>query len=195
MPVSIQEFIALLSDSDRMGKVRDLAVRKVKDELRQQGHIDTGKLLDSIEAEIDSTQEDLIEIIGSNEFYGRFLNDGVPANRIRPARRRNSRGGGSGRKSPRQEAIEGWLRRKVMPGASDKEVTGRYFAIVNTWRKVGFPSPGGKKFAPNGRNKRYIGFAIEENEGLINLETELASEDAVTAAFFQTLEEVEQKLK
>lgn len=192
--MDISTFLKILSDKEHMQKVRDLATRKVKDELQQQGHVDTGKLLQSIQAEIENTEADILEVIGTHETYGKFLNDGVPGSRIRPARRKGRGRGGNGRKSPRQEAIEGWLRRKVMPGASDKQVSGRYFAIVATWRKKGFPSPGGKKFAANGRNTRYADLGISENEGMIALETELASYDAVCLALLDTLETVEKEL-
>lgn len=81
-----------------------------------------------------------------------------------------------------------------MPGASEKEVTGRYFAIVATWRKQGFPSPGGKKFASNGRNTRFSDLAIMENEGQIELQTELVSFDAICLALLDELEKVENEL-
>ena len=193
--MNLATFLHILSDPYHMGKVKNLVLRKQAEELKQQGHVDTGKLLKSLEAQIDIAEGDILEVVGEYESYGTYLNDGVPASRIRPARRTRRRGrGGSGQKSPRQQAIEGWLKRKVMPGATDKEVTGRYFAIVATWRKQGFPSPGGKKFAANGRNTRFSDLAIMENEGQIELQTELVSFDAICLALLDELEKVEKEL-
>jgi hypothetical protein len=194
--MNLATFLHILSDPDHMGKVKNLVLRKQAEELKQQGHVDTGKLLKSLEAQIEIAEGDILEVVGEYEPYGRYLNDGVPASRIRPARRNRKRGRGQGnsRKSERQKAIEGWLKRKVMPGASEKEVTGRYFAIVATWRKQGFPSPGGKKFASNGRNTRFSDLAIMENEGQIELQTELVSFDAICLALLDELEKVENEL-
>ena len=193
--MTITQFLNILSDPSRMGKVKDLVLRKQAEELQKQGHVDRGKLLNSIQATIDTAEGELLEIVGTYEPYGKFLNDGVAASRIRPARRRGSkRGGGNKRKSERQIAIEGWLSRKVMPGATDKQLAGRYFAIVASWRKKGFPSPGGRKFATNGRNTRFSDLAIEENEGQINIGTELASEDAICLALLDEIERVEKEI-
>jgi len=192
--MTLQDFLNILSDPEHMGKVKNLVLRKQAEELKQQGHVDTGKLLNSLAAQIEVAEGEILEVVGTFETYGTFLNDGVPASRIRPARRRGRRGG-SGQKSPRQLAVEGWLKRKVMPGASDKEVTGRYFAIVATWRKKGFPSPGGKKFAQNGRNTRFSDLAIMENEQQISLQTELVNYDAICIALLDELEQVQKELK
>ena len=193
--MNLPKFLKILSDPDHMAKVKNLVLRKQAEELKQQGHVDTGKLLNSLQAQIEIVEGDILEVIGEYEPYGTYLNDGVPASRIRPARRSRKRGrSGGGQKSPRQQAIEGWLRRKVMPGASDKEVSGRYFAIVATWRKKGFPSPGGKKFAANGRNTRFTDLAIMENEQQIALQTELVSYDAICLALIDELERVEKEI-
>ncbi len=190
----LQDFLNILSNPEHMGKVKNLVLRKQAEELKQQGHVDTGKLLSSLAAQIEVAEGEILEVVGTFETYGTFLNDGVPASRIKPARRRGRRGG-SGHKSPRQLAVEGWLKRKVMPGASDKEVTGRYFAIVATWRKKGFPTPGGKKFAQNGRNTRFSDLAIMENEQQISLQTELVNYDAICIALLDELEQVQKELK
>jgi hypothetical protein len=192
--MTLQDFLNILSDPEHMGKVKNLVLRKQAEELKQQGHVDTGKLLNSLAAQIEVAEGEILEVVGTFETYGTFLNDGVPASRIRPARRRGRRGG-SGQKSPRQLAVEGWLKRKVMPGASDKEVTGRYFAIVATWRKKGFPSPGGKKFAQNGRNTMFSDLTIMENEQQISLQTELVNYDAICIALLDELEQVQKELK
>lgn len=189
------QFLTILSDKDHMQKVKNLVLRKQAEELQQQGHVDTGKLLKSLEAQIEIAEGEILEVIGTYEPYGKFLNDGVKANRIRPAtrRRRRGRGGGNRRKTERQKAIEGWLQRKVMPGASQQELASRYFAIVATWRKKGFPSPGGKKFASNNRNTRFSDLAINENMQQIELQTELVTFDAICIALLDELERVEKE--
>lgn len=192
--MELNKFLKILSDQDHMQKVKNLVLRKQAEELKQQGHVDTGKLLNSLQAQIEIAEGDILEVIGEYEPYGTYLNDGVPASRIRPARRSRRRGRGGGQKSPRQQAIEGWLKRKVMPGATDKEVSGRYFAIVATWRKKGFPSPGGKKFAANGRNTRFTDLAIMENGQQIALQMELVSYDAICLALLDELERVEKEI-
>lgn len=192
--MNLKQFLIILSDPEHMGKVKDLVLRKQGEELQQQGHVDRGKLLKSLEAQIDIAEGEILEVVGTYEPYGQFLNDGVPGSRIRPSRRPGRRRGGSGQKSPRQLAIEGWLSRKVMPGASDKELSGRYHAIVATWRKKGFPSPGGAKFATNGRNTRFSDLAIMENEKQIDLQTELVSFDAICLALLDELERVQKEI-
>lgn len=190
--MNLEEFINILSDPSRMGKVKDLVLRKQAEELKQQGHVDTGKLLKSLDAQIQIAEGEILEVVGTFENYGRYLNDGVPGNRIRPASRKRRRSrSGSSRKTERQKAIEGWLKRKVMPGASEKELSSRYFAIVATWRKQGFPSPGGRKFAANGRNTRFADLAIMENDAQIDLQTELVAQDAITLALLDELQTVE----
>ena len=192
--MNLKQFLTILSDPEHMGKVKDLVLRKQGEELQQQGHVDRGKLLKSLEAQIDIAEGEILEVVGTYEPYGQFLNDGVPGSRIRPSRRPGRRRGGSVQKSPRQLAIEGWLSRKVMPGASDKELSGRYHAIVATWRKKGFPSPGGAKFAANGRNTRFSDLAIMENEKQIDLQTELVSFDAICLALLDELERVQKEI-
>ena len=194
--MTITDFLHILSDPEHMGKVKNLVLRKQAEELKQQGHVDTRKLLNSLEAQIDIAEGEILEVVGTFEQYGTYLNDGVPVSRIRPSRRpgRRRRGSGSRQKSPRQIAIEDWLKRKVMPGASDKELTGRYHAIVATWRKQGFPSPGGRKFAANGRNTRFSDLAIMENEQQIALQTELVSFDAICLALLDGLEKVQKEI-
>lgn len=192
--MNLKQFLIILSDPEHMGKVKDLVLRKQGEELQQQGHVDRGKLLKSLEAQIDIAEGEILEVVGTYEPYGQFLNDGVPGSRIRPSRRPGGRRGGSGQKPPRQLAIEGWLSRKVMPGASDKELSGRYHAIVATWRKKGFPSPGGAKFAANGRNTRFSDLAIMENEKQIDLQTELVSFDAICLALLDELERVQKEI-
>lgn len=192
--MNLNQFLHILSDKEHMEKVKNLVLRKQADELQKQGHVDTGKLLNSLSAQIEIAQGEILEVTGEYEPYGKFLNDGVPGSRIRPSRRRGRGRGGNKQKSPRQLAIEGWLLRKVMPGASDKELSGRYHAIVATWRKKGFPSPGGRKFAANGRNTRFSDLAIMENEKQIDLQTELVNYDAICLALLDEIERVNKEL-
>lgn len=193
--MNLPQFLNILSDNAHMGKVKNLVLRKQAEELQQQGHVDTGKLLQSLQAQIEIAEGEILEVVGTFEQYGTYLNDGVPASRIRPATRNRKRTrGGSGRKSQRQIAIEAWLQRKVMPGATQKELSSRYFAIVATWRKQGFPSPGGKKFAANNRNTRFSDLAIMENEAEIDLQTELVTQDAITLALLDELERAEKEI-
>lgn len=123
--------------------------KELAKELENQGHRDTGKLIDSIKYEI-LMDSDIIKIVFEYLYYGDIVNNGV-----KPA---NIPFGGSsnGKTSLYIEALKDWAKRKGM-----KNPLSAAFAIAKTHKKEGMPSKGSYKFSNNGRRKNWKTFTLE----------------------------------
>jgi hypothetical protein len=139
-----------------------LAIKVLKNVLRQQGHNLTGKLLDSIEAKTEIDRSNFIAKIQIYfENYGNVLNTGIKPNRV-PYER------GSGKKTSKVvQSLSNYARLRGMAN-DNKQALKIAFAILNSWKKNGAPTIGSKKFSKTGRRTGSIQETIEQIEPLIN---------------------------
>ena len=129
--------------------VADFFKAELKNELEQQGHKDTGKLIDSIDYEI-LIDTDTVKIVFEYLYYGEIVNNGVTAAKI-------PFGGSTGAKTSLYiEALRAWAKRKGF-----SKPLSAAFAIAHKHKKEGMPTKGSYKFSNNGRRKNWKTFTLE----------------------------------
>ena len=136
-----------------IGKFMDFLIEQSREELRQQGHVATGKSLQQI-------TRDVYASLSSNS-GGRIyvpdhlmiLDRGVRASRVPYGR--------GGKDSKYIRALIDWLA-KVRGGdlKSRKKIA---FAIAATAKRTGHPTPGSYRHSSNGRRKNWSQHAIQNN--------------------------------
>lgn len=112
--------------------------RELIKSLRDQNHVDTKKLINSIESDF-KTAFNKIELIYSYLFYGRFLETGIPASRFKKP---------PGRKEI--QALIGWAKRRGLRPKNGK-FDSLAWGIAKAKRKKGYPSPNSRKFSKTGK--------------------------------------------
>lgn len=128
--------------------VAEFFKKELRNELEQQGHKDTGKLIDSIEYEILS-DTDTIKIVFTYLYYGDIVESGVRAAKI-------PFGGSTGAKTSKYiEALKNWAKRKGF-----KKPLSAAFAIANKHKKEGMPTKNSYRFSSNGRRKYWRSFTL-----------------------------------
>ena len=120
-------------------------VKEIKEELEQQGHRASGKLIDSIRTELDSQSDWIAGFVFMQEYY-KWVDSG-----FRPKLSRAY-----------IDALVQWMQQPgIGIGSSDKERRGIAFAIYNVATQTGHPTPNSFAFSSNGRRKDFIAQTIE----------------------------------
>lgn len=141
------------------------------EELKQQGHVASGKLIDTIELEI--TRPGISIIAGKilMQDYALPLNTG-----FKP---KFSRGSGAGTSKYINALIE-WLGIKGI-GTDQKERKGIAFAIATKAAQTGHPTPGSYVYASNNRRKEFTKYAVEPL--LTNISEKMGLQEVFMAIF------------
>lgn len=127
-----------------VGSVLNSLVSEIKQELEQQGHRATGKLIDSIRAELDVQQDAIAGFVFMQEYY-KWVDSGFKPKLSRAY----------------IDALVEWMKLPAIGiGTSDKERRGIAFAIYNVAKNTGHPTPGSFQFSNNGRRKGFIAETI-----------------------------------
>lgn len=134
--------------------LKDL-IADFQDELRQQGHVLTGKLVNSMSFRVDEFSNQIVGVI-EFEDYGRFIDTGVTAARI-PFAGRSGRGGTS-------KYIEGLIRFFQLRGLSGREAKQAAFATANVHRREGMPTRASRRFSQNGDRTGFINKRVQRAE-------------------------------
>ena len=113
-------------------------IASLANELINQGHRGTGKLIASLKSEIDNIN---LKFIITSKFYAIFVNHGVLPGQIK-----------SKFAPKRIEALRTWVMRVL--GKSDKEAQGLAYAIAQTHKKQGMPTFNSYRHSKNGRRRR-----------------------------------------
>jgi len=146
--------------------------------LAEQGHVATGKLLRSIEAQI--TSDDIDRLVGSiyAEDYGLIVDQGVPAGRV------PFNPGSGARSSKYIEALLDWID-VIKPGLVDRERRSFAFAIANAHKREGIPTAASSRFSKDGTRLNWIesSFADQEEE----IEKELQLQRLISISFERSL--------
>lgn len=124
-----------------------------REELKAQGHIDTGKLSDSITYNIELVSTAIIATMYMED-YGIPVDTGVPAANIP-----YTRGSGAASSQYIQKLI-GWWQRK---GLGDKEAKRAAFATANKHKQEGMPTRASFAFSNNGRRTTFVEATIDNN--------------------------------
>lgn len=138
-----------------LGKVGRFIIDKLREELINQGHENTGRLISELRYDIVKDADGFTLQIFMDK-YGIFVNNGVTGSRIAYNR-------GSGAKNSLYiQALMEWIRQKGIE-SGDREVKNFAFAIANKHKKEGMPTSGSSRFSKNGRRTGFIDDTIEKN--------------------------------
>lgn len=151
------------------------------DELRDQGHKASGRLIASVVAKVKSALDE-IELALSHLDYGIIVNTGVPAANVPYSR-------GSGAKTSKFiDALIGWIRLRGIAGGLEKTVRSVAFAMATAMKRDGIPTKGSYKFTNNGRRTMWIDYIYNKyNVEWQDRVAELSS-DYIEMAFDSMLE-------
>lgn len=147
--------------------------------LAEQGHRATGKLINSIEAQI--TSDDIDNLIGVilAEDYGLIVDSGVPAGRIPFTP-------GSGAKSSKYiQALIDWID-IIRPGLADNERKSFAFAIAHTHKREGMPTRASSRFSKDGTRTNWIESSFEGQAE--EIERELRILRIINASFERSID-------
>jgi len=124
--------------------VADFIVEKLRKELDEQGHNDTGTLINSITSVVSRTSTAFkIEI--SAVGYAKYMETGIGAGNW-----------------VNVYALAEWVERKGI-ATGEKEIKSAAFAIRRKIHDEGSPTKGSYKFTANGRRKEFITVVMDEN--------------------------------
>ena len=148
-------------------KINDFILQQLKDELMQQGHRDTGRLINSLQYQLIQESNAVVALFTYLQ-YGQYVNDGVPASKV---------------KYPIRVLID-WARRK---GFTDPRSAA--FAIRAKHKKEGIPTRGSFRFSRNGRRTQWRDHVLSNIRGDLDaiIDTELI--DPLRIFFFTMLKE------
>jgi hypothetical protein len=124
----------------------------LRDELKAQGHYNTGKLHDSIEYEIKVSGSTVVANVVCED-YGLIMEFGVSPGRIPFSGTKRGSGGGG-----KSKYIEGLITFFENKGLAGKEAVGAAFATAMTHKHEGMPTNGSFRFSKNGER---LGFASQ----------------------------------
>lgn len=128
--------------------------RAIQDELKAQGHNNTGSLIRSFEVVVERKGSKITGGIKAN-FYLEFLNTGVRAANI-PFQR------GSGRKSSKYiDSLIDYFRTK---GLSAKESKSAAFATAVKHKREGMPTKASKRFSKTGKRTGAVNIAVDKTQ-------------------------------
>jgi hypothetical protein len=127
-------------------------------ELRQQGHVLTGGLIESIESQYKTTANGFVLTFLAND-YGGILNTGVDASRI-------PFGTKTGAKTSKLiQALIGYVEKRMF--LRGKAAISVAFAIAKKWKKEGMPTKASYRFSANSRRKFWIDYVAQNSETAI----------------------------
>lgn len=143
-------------------------------ELRQQGHVLTGALVESLEAQYEETAKGFILRFLAND-YGGVLNNGIEPQNV-PFRE------GSGVKTSKVvQGLIGYVEKRM--GLKGKRALGVAFAILKKWKKEGMPTQNSYKFSRNGRRKYWIDTVEKDSQDAIREYVESFIEEEIKILF------------
>lgn len=125
----------------------EAVVESIKEELDQQGHRASGKLIESIEAKVKNDFDSILSGEVFMEEYGQYLDKRIPPQRIKY--------------NPLW--LLPWAKR-VKPGLSDQELRSFVFAVWSKHKKEGMPTRGSYAYSKNGRRTEWSKHAVEKKE-------------------------------
>lgn len=164
-----------------MDEIKDRYIQSVE----EQGHRNTGKLIDTAEAIVEvnnSIIEGKLRLLDYFQYLERRLAPGeVP---FSP---------GSGRGS--NKMIDALIEYFKSKGKSEKEAKAASFATVNTWKKEGRPSNASKRFSRTGNRLKPLGQLIDELNDTLAEGFAVKLGRAITITYTEALKDVPRLLE
>jgi len=142
--IDVQELISSISD---------LIISDIKTNLKDQGHNNTGSLLNSIDFKAYQAADTIVSDFFMNDYWNK-VNYGVSASRI-PYRR------GSGAK--KSKYIDALINYFLSKGYSDKESKSFAFATATIHKREGMPTKASSRFSKNGERTGFVTKVIDNN--------------------------------
>lgn len=143
----------MINEKEIIEIISDLIKQDISTKLKEQGHNNTGSLLNSISYKITQTADSIITDFYMNK-YGNIVDFGVRANRI-PYRR------GSGAK--KSKYIDGLINYFQSKGLSDAESKRAAFATANVHKQDGMPTKASSRFSKTGERTGFITKVIDSD--------------------------------
>lgn len=143
----------MINEKEIIEIISDLIKQDISTKLKEQGHNNTGSLLNSINYKITQTADSIITDFYMNN-YGNIVDFGVRANRI-PYRR------GSGAK--KSKYIDGLINYFQSKGLSDAESKRAVFATANVHIQEGMPTKASSRFSKTGERTGFITKVIDSD--------------------------------
>lgn len=143
----------MINEKEIIEIISDLIKQDISTKLKEQGHNNTGSLLNSISYKITQTADSIITDFYMNN-YGNIVDFGVRANRI-PYRR------GSGAK--KSKYIDGLINYFQSKGLSDAESKRAAFATANVHKQDGMPTKASSRFSKTGERTGFITKIIDSD--------------------------------
>lgn len=143
----------MINEKEIIEIISDLIKQDISTKLKEQGHNNTGSLLNSISYKITQTADSIITDFYLNN-YGNIVDFGVRANRI-PYRR------GSGAK--KSKYIDGLINYFKSKGLSDAESKRAAFATANVHKQDGMPTKASSRFSKTGERTGFITKVIDSD--------------------------------
>jgi len=134
-----------------INKASQLLILEFRNELKAQGHVNTGKLSDSISYEIN----DIVLGVISDFYmldYGFAIDTGIEANRI-PF----SKGSGAGS----SKYIQGLVNYFISKGKGVKAAKRAAFATATIHKREGMPTKASSRFSKTGKRTQFIDIAYD----------------------------------
>lgn len=141
----------MINEKEIIEIISDLIKQDISTKLKEQGHNNTGSLLNSISYKITQTADSIITDFYMNN-YGNIVDFGVRANRI-PYRR------GSGAK--KSKYIDGLINYFQSKGLSDAESKRAAFATATIHKREGMPTKASSRFSKTGERTGFITKVID----------------------------------
>lgn len=161
---SMAHFIRVLEEC------MDIVIEQTRVELRQQGHVNTGELINSIKRKTRVEGNRIIVQMWLAEHF-EVVNDGVRSSRI-PYSGPSGRGGTS-------RYIEGLTRYFIQRGKNSVEAKRAAFATANRHKMEGMPTRGSYRFSSNGRRRGFLDQSVKDTR------SEVQSKVGTLAALLQ----------
>jgi hypothetical protein len=155
---------------NQIGKATELFKEKLREELKAQGHSNTGKLEKSIAYDIELKAEKIVVSMFMNT-YGVFMDTGVSPSKI-PYSGRTGLGG-------RSKYIEGLISYFRSKGLNERNAKGAAFATATIQKREGMPTRNSYRHSSNGRRTGFV------NEAWTSIQSEF--EKIVTDHFYSRM--------
>lgn len=142
--IDVQELISTISD---------LIISDIKTNLKDQGHNNTGSLLNSIDFKAYQAADTIVSDFFMNDYWNK-VNYGVSASRI-PYRR--------GSVAKQRKYIDGLINYFQSKGLSDAESKRAAFATANVHKQEGMPTKASSRFSKTGERTGFITKVIDSD--------------------------------
>ena len=141
----------------RFNQALEAMADRAKVELAAQGHKASGKGINSLSSDITKSDLELLVGVIMAEDYLLIVDEGVKASSVPFA------GRGSGGTSQYIQGLMDWAD-IIKPGLATRERINFVFAVANTQRRTGIPTPGSFRFSSNGRRTNWIEESFETKD-------------------------------